>query len=449
MGRRSNLYTKNSPVAVGVCCILLTAAAPVFPQSASGSDQKATATVLYAFRGQTDGESPSGALIADASGSLYGETSSGGGVISCNDTCGTVFKLTKHRSRSGPTYSESILYSFRGGTDGSGPIGGLVSDASGTLFGVTTGGGSGARGSVFELVPGKSGYAHHIIYSFAGGGDGATPGAGLVIDTSGALYGTTLLGGGTPCDSGAGCGTIFKLTPRKHGYRKTTIHRFQLNGRDGFWPEAPLIVDSTGALYGTTIKGGTTTRCSTAGCGTVFMFTPHRSGYVESILYSFQGRPDGASPAAGLFLENGAFYGTTAYGGSGTACGTENFQGCGTAFRLASAGSGYVKSVLYNFQADLDGELPEAALIPGRDGSLIGTTFWGGCGGTGDECGIAFRLAPRQAGYTEHILHVFTRDAGDGGEPAGALLRVGDAFYGSTVLGGQPCSCGTVYKLLP
>jgi len=438
-------------ISVTACGLLLAATVRAHPQPAREYSQKPSLTILYDFRGQTDGQAPSGALIADSSGSLYGETESGGGVMSCNDTCGTVFKLTKHRSQSGPSYSESILYSFRGGSDGMYPTGGLIADAKGALYGVTNSGGAlcGGCGTVFKLTPTSLGYVHSVVYAFRGGSDGAVPQAGVVMDASGTLYGTTIYGGGTPCDSGAGCGTVFKLTPTKTGYRESVIHRFQFNDQDGFWPLAPLIVDSTGALYGTTLKGGKAMPCLADGCGTVFKLTPHRSGYVESIMYSFQERPDGSGPEGGILLENGVLYGTTAYGGSSSNCGAPNWEGCGTVFRLAPAKSGYVESVLYNFQANKDGELPGTALIPGHDGSLIGTTFWGGCGGTGNECGTAFKLTPGQSGYTEQILHVFTRDAGDGGEPAGTLLREGDALYGSTVLGGGYCSCGTVFKLRP
>lgn len=331
----------------------------VFALIPSGSGY--TERVLYRFRGYpADGALPQAPMILDKKGALYGTTAQGGAAKQ-----GTVFRLTP----SGSTYIESVLYSFRNGTDGARPFSGLIADKTGALYGTTNqGGGASAFGTVFKLTPSGGGYLESVLHAFRGGTDGANPVAGLTADDTGALYGTTIGGG-------SGVGTVFKLTPSGRGYSESVVYSFQ-NKSDGATPSARLITDTTGALYGTTAAGGTN------GYGTVFKIVPSGTGYTESVLYSFQNGNDGASPFPGLVADAaGALYGMTTVGG---------MKGFGTVFKLAPSGSGYGESVLYSFQSGSDGANPYATLIADKTGALYGTTV---SGGTSNK-GIVFRLTP-------------------------------------------------------
>jgi uncharacterized repeat protein (TIGR03803 family) len=190
-------------------------------------------------------------------------------------------------------------------------------NASGTLYGTAEYGGRNACGgnnrcgTVFKLN--SNGKAYRTIYNFKGGSDGSTPQAGLIADSSGALYGTTVLGGGgtnSRCTPPTGCGTVFKVTPKGGGrYKESVLYAFQ-GGTDGAFPYAPVIVDASGALYGTTGDGGA------IGAGSVFELAPNGKQYTESLLYSFQSTPDGNFPRAGLIDVSGTLYSTTFGGGT-------------------------------------------------------------------------------------------------------------------------------------
>jgi uncharacterized repeat protein (TIGR03803 family) len=208
-----------------------------------------------------------------------------------------------------------VLYSFKAtGTDGNVPEASLIFNSNGALFGTTSSGGVGAgnNGTVFKLKPPAAGqtlWTEKVLHNFTGPpGDGMIPLAGLLVDnTSGVLYGTTQLGGT------AGCGTVFQLTPPvlpATEWTETVLHNF-MNGSDGCRPQASLIFDSVGALYGTTAGGGTN--------GTVFKLAPPvppATKWTETVLYFFTGGSDGSDPVAGLiFNSNGALFGTTQLGG--------------------------------------------------------------------------------------------------------------------------------------
>ena len=304
-----------------------------------------TYTVLYSFTGGSAGRFPQAGLIADSSGNLYGTTQFGGAMGN-----GVVFKLA-------PGGTETVLYSFchlPGCTDGAYPQAGLIADSSGNLFGTTPYGGTSNDGVVFKLT---SGGTYTVLYSFSGGGDGAFPGAPLIADGSGNLYGTTAAGGAS------NDGVVFKLTP---GGTETVLHSF--TGSDGAGPFAGLISDSNGNLYGTTAAGGA------PGYGVVFKLTP---GGTYTVLYSFTGGSDGANPAFGLTADNsGNLYGTTPSGGA-SGCGA---SGCGVVFKLTSGGT---ETVLYTFTGLGDGAFPGSGLTADSSGDLFGTTFAGGASGNG------------------------------------------------------------------
>jgi uncharacterized repeat protein (TIGR03803 family) len=268
------------------------------------SAQGQTFTVLYSFQGGTDGEGPYGGVVRDAAGNLYGTTSYGGAFSN-----GTVFKLDT-------TGQETVLYTFtggRGGTDGFFPAGALIRDAAGNLYGTTQLGGNYSFGTVFKV---DSTGIETVLYRFRGGSGGDQPDGGVIMDKAGNLYGTTQ-GGGTSYD-----GTVFKLNPS--GY-KTVLYSFG-SGADGTQPDAGVIADTAGNLYGTTAYGGT------SNLGTVFKLD--KTGK-ETVLYSFTGGADGALPVTGLVRDAaGNLYGTAYFGGdSGSFC--SGVGGCGVVFKIA------------------------------------------------------------------------------------------------------------------
>ena len=356
-----------------------------------------TELVLYRFQGGSDGSVPVGGLITDRAGDLYGTTWDGGDT----NGDGTVFKLTPDGSGG---YSESVLYRFQGGNGADDPVGGLVMDSAGNLYGAAAGGirncalGIGC-GVVFKLAPnGSGGYTESVLYRFQGGSDGESP-RGLIMDRAGNLYGTTSDGGGIRnCPLyDRECGVVFKLAANgSGGYTESVIYRFR-GGTDGWLPYGRLSIDRTGNLYGTTGFGGKKTReCPHYGCGVVFKLAPDGGGaYTESVLYRFRGGRDGAGPKAGLIMDRaGNLYGTTVGGGGSSKCD----GGCGTVFKLTPDGSGgYSESVLYRFTGWSNGWSPETGLILDRAGNLYGTTGLGGnntgnCSPAIAGCGVVYEI---------------------------------------------------------
>jgi uncharacterized repeat protein (TIGR03803 family) len=255
---------------------------------------------------------------------LYGTTGYAGALNNPNclfgTGCGTVFKLTPTAYGQTP-WTETTLWDFSGGSDSSYPFGGLFAKDQrfSSLYGTTTGLNNGGLGTVFKLT----GQTLTTIYSFTGGSDGSIPSAAVIADEAagvpGALYGTT--------SSGAtnGCGTVFRLIPPKSGqttWTEQTLWGF-MGGSDGCYPSSSLLVDEQGALYGTTGGGGGNTNARCGGtCGTVFKLSPPEAGqtsWKEQIIWSFTGGSDGGSPSAGLIADwSGALYSTAAVGGAST-----------------------------------------------------------------------------------------------------------------------------------
>ncbi|MGH6840231.1 MAG: choice-of-anchor tandem repeat GloVer-containing protein, partial [Methylocella sp.] len=372
--------------------------------------------VLHSFTGGSDGSGPVGGLIADSSGNLYGTTEGGGASDS-----GTVFKLT-------PGGTETVLYSFcsvPSCSDGRFPSAGLIAGSNGNLFGTTAAGGASDFGTVFKVTPGGT---ETVLYSFTGGGDGGVPEAGLIADSSVNLYGTTYAGGASFSGfcGGGGCGVVFKLSP---GGTYTVLYRFT-GGNDGGTPFAGLIADTSGNLYGTASSGGASND------GVVFKLTP---GGTETVLYSFKAGPsDGAFPLAGLIADSsGNLYGTTESGGTG--CIAE--FGCGTVFKLSPGGT---ETVLYSFKASpSDGAQPFAGLYADSSGNLYGTTSGGGA----SRWGTVFKLSP---GGTETV-YSFTGGSNGGQPVAGLIADSSGNLYGTTEFGGgsgcRGSGCGVVFKL--
>jgi uncharacterized repeat protein (TIGR03803 family) len=364
-------------------------------------------TPLYTFKGGSDGRYPRTDLVQDGEGNFYGTTEAGG-----THNAGTVFKLA-------PDGTETVLYAFTGGSDGSTPYAGVVADKAGNLYGTTISGGTNG-GVVFKVAPDGT---ETVLHAFAGGKDGLIPYSRLLL-YGGNLYGTTFWGGSRrTCTDPQGCGTVFKIG--KDG-TETRLYAFT-GGNDGGHPSGGLISDKDGNLYGTTSAGGSGD-CYT-GCGTVFKLVPDGS---ETVLHSFANGSDGRLPLENLIVDHaGNLYGTTTYGGTYSA---------GTVFRLAPDGT---ETVLHSFANGSDGAYPLSALVLDDAGNLYGTTSQGGDFGTG--YGIIFKITP--AG-TERVLHTFCYNCRAGSRPAAGLVAdsVGN-LYGSTTEGGASCSCGTVFKL--
>jgi uncharacterized repeat protein (TIGR03803 family) len=280
---------------------LSTGCGTIFQLSRTG-----TLVILHSFTGP-DGLEPTGSLVLDAKGNIYGTTVLGGNNPNCTtsspypDGCGTVFKLTKNAAGK---WHETILYSFGGDGDGWQPSGGVLLDASGVLFGATASGDSGcsmgvaaACGNVYELTHSGNTWTHTVLYTFTGDTDGAQPSSGLIQDPDGNLYGVTNLGGDF------GFGTIFKIDVN---HNKTTLHSF--TGVGGAYPFADLVRDAVGNLCGTTTEGGTSK------VGTVFKLDAKGT---FTVLHNFQGGNDGAYPYSTLFQDkNGNLFGATVLGGS-------------------------------------------------------------------------------------------------------------------------------------
>jgi uncharacterized repeat protein (TIGR03803 family) len=285
-------------------------------------------TVLHSFAGGAEGMYPSGRLLPDANGNLYGVTVAGGdltcqGIEGSGTGCGVVFRLDK-------TGNLTVLHTFTG-VDGASPTGELVQDDAGSLYGTTVGGGNsscppvGGCGVIFKLDTAGD---ETVLHSFTGGADGGYP-TSLLRDTVGNLYGMSYYGGSTKCSGG--CGVIFKVDTTG---QLTVLHSF--TGADGSGPWGRLLLDATGNLYGMTGSGGDLACPHAGGCGVAFKLDMATG--VESVLHSFTGGADGWYPVAALLQgSDGDLYGSTAYGGQLTCPSSASGSGCGVIFKFANA----------------------------------------------------------------------------------------------------------------
>ena len=304
---------------------------------------------VFTFDGG-DGENPSGGLIQDPNGVLYGLTNFGG-----THGYGTIYSL----SRAEPGWNEAALYDFTGGADGGQPRGALVRDkATGIVYGTADGGGGAGCGTAFALTPSGGAWSYGVLYNFAGGNDGCYPSSGLHEDSrNGTLFGATAGGGG------ANDGTVFQLTQSNGVWSESILYGFR-GGNDGIYP-VDIIADTAGHLLGVASGGA-------YGAGIVFELSKIGHDWQQSVLYSFTGSSDGGGPV-GLQVEpsTGIVFGTTQYGGS---------TGYGTVFKLVSNGSSWTESVLYSFGATKgDGRNPASRPVEdSATGVLYGTTSAGG-----------------------------------------------------------------------
>jgi uncharacterized repeat protein (TIGR03803 family) len=357
----------------------------------------------------------------------------GGSVIA---SCALILTMFVTGPRATAAAKEKVLYSFNGSNTASGsqPEGNIVLGLAGNLYGTTFSGGTGSGddcsdgniygcGTAFELTPkAGGGWAGKVLHNFGDVGDGANPAAGLIVDSSGNLYGTTTAGGAY------GCGTVFELTPNKTSadWTETILHSFCAPGAqvDGSGPWGGLVFDAAGNLYGTTSEGGLG-QCS---CGVAFELTPAAGGnWTEQVLYNFGDTADGSNPNAGLVLDAaGNLYGTTANGGSSCYYGF----GCGVVFELSPADGGtWTEKLLYIFT---EGGNPNSTLIFDKVGNLYGSTMWSG----------VFELAPNSDGsWTEKVISTSCCF------PNALTLHSGD-IYGTFSTSNGQC-CGSVFELKP
>jgi uncharacterized repeat protein (TIGR03803 family) len=405
MKSQKNSHSSSPPLAILIAVLML----------AGNSLAKA---VLHTFRGGGDGIAPYGRLISDAESNLYGTTAFGGA-----SGAGVVFELTK----SSAGWTETILYSFTDGKDGSQPWAGLIFDSAGNLYGTTYRGGAFNAGTVYELTPGQGGtWTETVLYSFASGTDGEGPQSDLTFDQTGNIYGTTN-NGGSP-----GNGIVFELTPGQGGvWSETVLHRFLR--REGTSPRAAVIFDKKGALYGTLANNGG------FNAGAVFRLEPpavQGGVWTEKTLYHFTGQADGYGPLCRLVRFKGSLYGTTVGGGA-----TDN----GVIFQLtppASHHGAWTETVLHSFTCGSDGCLGWAGMIMDKKGVFYGTTQYGGP----SNGGTAFQLQQVSGAWIESVLCSFNSSDNDF-SAAGLLLGKNGALYGTTV--GSRGNAGMVFKVTP
>jgi uncharacterized repeat protein (TIGR03803 family) len=264
-------------------------------------------SVLYTFTGGADGREPYSRLQFDAAGNLYGTTLLGGNIGTvCTTGCGTVFEL---KPSSGKTWKQSVLYAFAGAADGAMPTAALTFDTAYNLYGTASAGGSGS-GVIYKLTPGSGGtWKQSVLHTFSGGYDGKTPYGDLILGASGNLYGTAYQGGVAP-----GYGVVFQLSLTSKGWRERLLHVFY--NAPAASPVAGLVMDPTGSLFGTTMLGATRTACG-GGCGNLFKLAPSSGGgWTYSLIHTFGKNSDGHRPTGDLILDTvGNIYGTTQAGG--------------------------------------------------------------------------------------------------------------------------------------
>jgi len=441
---------------------------------------RATETVLHTFTGP-DGAKPTGGVVMDSAGNLFGTTQFGGSPNCQGGGCGVIFELT--HSQNG--WSESILYQFS--QSSSQPSGELIFDANGNLYG-TAGGGKLGGGVVFELSPANGKWNYTLIYEFDWESQAVGPLAPLTFDEAGNLYGTT---GFVRNDNGGDDGTVFKLTPGPAGWNLTVLHVFysdlpepnaglvldrqgnlygttqgggtenqgtifritrgtwavrilySFRGTNGSQPLKGLVADSSGNLYGTTWKGGDPCDVNSYGCGVVFRLSHNSGRWSGGVLHKFSGGNDGSNPGAALTVDGaGNIYGTTI---------GPSQNGVGTAFRLTQTPDGGVKETVIHYFADTDGQSPYGSMTVGPSGTLYATTQYGG----DRNSGAVVELTKTPSGSWKESV-IFSFEGGLGGYvPAGSLLLDPNGnLFGTTFYGGHNdyyCggSCGVVFELTP
>lgn len=391
----------------------------VFALMATAAWAASTTKLIYSFAGSADGEYTDTELVMDSAGNLYG-TSVQGGTFGG----GTVFQVT-------PAGVHTVLYNFMGAADGGEPYKGVTLDAHGNLFGtaVTGGGGSceGGCGVVFMLANSGGGWNFSVIHTFTGS-DGSGPGSPVSIDKNGNVYGTTPTGGAN------GMGTVYKLRPNgTGGWGMRVIHTFTGGADGGGGSAGRLLIDAGGNLYGACTVGGVN------GFGTVFKMSSVQGQWQFATLYAFTDSPDGALPYGGLVFDKlGNLYGTTYYAGA---------NDLGTVYKLTHSNGAWTESVLYSFKGGTDGASPISSLAADPAGNFYGTTSDGGAAAC--SCGVIFKITRGATGkWTESVVYRFPGSPNPGFAYNGMVGDSAGNFYGATVHGGSG-NDGAIYKFTP
>ena len=392
--------------------------------SLSYSAQSQTYTVIHNFTGGQDGGQPAAGPTLDASGNLYGTTFSGGNKSDCASGCGAVYKLTHHSS----SWVLSPLYSFTGAGDGALPEYGAVTlGPDSAPYGTTSSGALDESGTVFNVRPRATAcptticpWMDNTVHQFGTGNDGLQPLGSVIFDAAGNLYGTTYLGGAS------GMGTVFEATRSGQNWTESVIYNFA-GSSDGANPVAGLTFDSAGDLYGTTYSGGAN------GWGTVFKLSPSGSGWTKTVIYNFQNANDGRAPTGGVIFDQvGNLYGGTVFGGANSG---------GVVYELSPSGGNWTLTTLYSFSGVAG---PYNNLTFDASGNLYGTTYRDGA----DLAGSVFKLTQSGGNWTFTDLHDFT-DGNDGGYPTSSVAvdAHGDV-YGTASSGGSSGQ-GVVFEITP
>ena len=381
--------------------------------------------IIHYFNGK-DGAEPLTGVVMDKNGNLYGACPLGG-----DHSGGTVYMLSPGANGQ---WTRKVLYNFMSNPkDADEPIGGVILDSEGNLYGTTANGGMYGYGTVYVLMPTAKGpWREKILYNF-NGTDGGFPETSLVFDAKGNLYGTT---------TGAfGAGVAFELTPDAHGnWTEKILHIFG-SGQDGFEPSSPLIFDQHGDLYGTTFFGGTG-RCAGSGCGTVFELIRGTKGqWTEKVLHNFNGRDGEGADGRLLFDKAGNLYGTTVQRGA---------HCCGTVFELMPQPDGtWAVTILHN-GSHRDGGGSQGGLTSDEQGNLYATGYQGTYGH-----GSVFELIREsETSWIEKLLYSFNPNTGtDGLYPVSVHLIFDKAghLYGTTQVSGTDnrLGPGTVFEITP
>ena len=387
------------------------------------SAEAQTYRVIYNFTGGQGGRQPEAGLTIDHAGRLYGTTLLGGNTGgSCGaNGCGTVFRLEPQ----GSGWVFTPLYNFQGGTDGSSPYARVIFGPDGGLYGTTAGGGTNGLGTVFNLRPPATfcrsvpcPWTETIIHSF-GGADGTQPQAEVVFDQAGNMYGTTVLGGAL------GQGSVYELTRSGGAWTEHVLYSFMGGSSDGANPVSGVTFDQSGNLWGTTLVGGRT-------YGTVYQLAPSGGGWQETFLHKFSYVVDGAYPQGGLVLDSGDLYGTTERGAL-----LHGYFG-GTLFQIRHLIGGWILSTQCVFEGtDYNRDVgSEASLAIGPDGNLYGTTIKYS-NGLGSVFGSGCRS-----------VHDFTGGAGGANPVSNVVFGSNGHLYGTTTAGGADGG-GVVWEITP
>lgn len=310
---------------------------------------------LVEFRRDGNGYSPAARLTLGPDGAFYGTTAYGGSQA-CGNGCGTIFRL--NRASSGLT----VIYRFSGQSDGSTPLGALSFDGAGNMYGTTQTGGVGGNGTVFKLIRNGNQWTHSVIYNFDGA-EGWEPVAGVTVDSAGNLYGTTLAGG----DSGFG--VVYELSPSSGGWSYRVLHSFSGGYGDGGWPEAGLIMDAAGNLYGAAKGGGT------GYSGTVFELSPSGENWSYRTICNLTGPGNLPGPRGSVVMDAaGNLYGATANDGA---------YGQGSVFKVVQSNGDWECYTIHDFNSADDGAVPIGDLMLDAHGNVFGTASLGGTYGGG------------------------------------------------------------------